>query len=90
MQSSLYEPVPGNDNLLAEYRQTLETASIFDVSNDGHLEATGPEAPAFLHNLSTNDIKNVPLGGGCEAYFCDHRAQGPGPRVHLPRFGRWR
>jgi tRNA-modifying protein YgfZ len=78
MASSLYESVPGNDNLPTEYRQTLEGASIFDVSNHGHLEATGPEAPAFLHNLSTNDIKSVPLGGGCEAYFCDHRAKALG------------
>jgi folate-binding protein YgfZ len=29
----------------------------------------------FLGNLSTNDTKNLPLGGGCEAYFCDARAK---------------
>ena len=29
----------------------------------------------FLGNLSTNDIKSLPLGGGCEAYFCDPRAK---------------
>ena len=29
----------------------------------------------FLGNLCTNDIKNLPLGGGCEAYFCDSRAK---------------
>src|SRR5262249_41059312 len=25
--------------------------------------------------LCTNDIANLPLGGGCEAYFCDRRAK---------------
>ena len=39
------------------------------------LVLTGPDAPMFLGNLSTNDIKNLPLGGGCEAYFCDSRAK---------------
>src|SRR5947209_7133549 len=59
----------------AEYRTTLDGASLFDVSHRGKLELNGPEAPAFLHNLCTNDIINLPLGGGCEAYFCDRRAK---------------
>jgi tRNA-modifying protein YgfZ len=59
----------------AEYRSTLEGASLFDRSHQGKLELTGPEAPAFLHNLCTNDINNLPLGGGCEAYFCDRKAK---------------
>ncbi len=58
-----------------EYQRTLNAASLFDVSNRGKLELTGPEAPQFLHNLCTNDINNLPLGGGCEAYFCDARAK---------------
>src|SRR5258708_7877615 len=62
-------------NVFGEYRATLDGASIFDCSNQGKLEVAGPEAPAFLHNLSTNDIKKLPLGGGCEAYFCDQRAK---------------
>ena len=61
MLASLYDLVPIHDDPLVEYRQTLEGASIFDVSNHGHLEISGPEAPAFLHNLSTNDVKNLPL-----------------------------
>ena len=36
---------------------------------------TGPDAPQFLHNISTNDIAGLPLGGGCETYFCDPRAK---------------
>jgi folate-binding protein YgfZ len=48
---------------------------LFDTSATGKLRLTGPDAPAFVSNLSTNDIKAVPLGGGCETYFCDHRAK---------------
>ena len=58
-----------------EYRAALESAAIFDRSPTGKVEVAGKDAPAFLHNLSTNDINGLPLGGGCEAYFCDHRAK---------------
>jgi tRNA-modifying protein YgfZ len=54
---------------------TRESCSVFDRSPQGKLEVTGKDAPSFLHNLGTNDIINLPLGGGCEAYFCDHRAK---------------
>lgn len=60
---------------LAEYRNTLQGASLFDRCFRGKLELTGPEAPSFLHNLSTNDIENLPLGGGCLAYFCTPTAK---------------
>lgn len=50
-------------------------ALLFDTSTAGKLRLTGPDAPSFLSNLSTNDIKALPLGGGCETYFCDHRAK---------------
>ncbi len=62
-------------NTLEEYCAALDGAAIFDRSNQGKLEVAGPEAPVFLHNLSTNEIKNLPLGAGCEAYFCDLRAK---------------
>src|SRR4051812_3444816 len=58
-----------------EYRQTREGASLFDVSARGKLELTGPDAPAFLHNLCTNDVANLPLGGGCEAFFTNAKAK---------------
>ena len=60
---------------LAEYESTLKEASLFDLSHHGKLEVVGPDASTFLHNLCTNDIKNLPLGGGCEAYFCNVKAK---------------
>ncbi len=58
-----------------DYQLTLSEAVVFDRPGEGHIELTGKDAPAFLHNLCTNDINNLPLGGGCEAYFCDLRAK---------------
>lgn len=58
-----------------DYTAAITTAALFDRSATGKLVARGDDAPMFLGNLSTNDIKNLPLGGGCEAYFCDPRAK---------------
>src|SRR5438270_10730568 len=58
-----------------DYQAALAAAALFDTSAAGKLEVSGPDAPAFLSNLSTNDVKNLPLGGGCETYFLDHRAK---------------
>jgi len=58
-----------------DYTAALTAAALFDTSAAGKLLLTGPDAPMFLGNLCTNDIKNLPLGGGCEVYFCDSRAK---------------
>src|SRR5262245_28236435 len=58
-----------------DYTAALNSAALFDTSAPAKLLLTGPDAPMFLGNLSTNDTKNLPLGGGCEAYFCDPRAK---------------
>lgn len=49
--------------------------AFFDRSNVGKVKLTGPDAVNFLHNLITNDLKNLAVGGGCEAYFCERRAK---------------
>jgi folate-binding protein YgfZ len=59
----------------AEYRQARSGAALFDVSHRGKLELTGPDAPNFLHNLCTNDVVNLPLGAGCEAFFTSAKAK---------------
>jgi folate-binding protein YgfZ len=59
----------------AEYRAATTAAALFDRSTAGKVEASGPDAPAFLTNLSTNDLRELPLGGGCETYFLDHKAK---------------
>ncbi|MFO0852465.1 MAG: glycine cleavage T C-terminal barrel domain-containing protein [Gemmataceae bacterium] len=59
----------------ADYQAALTGAALFDRSAAAKLLLTGPDAPQFVHNISTNDINGLPLGGGCETYFCDARAK---------------
>lgn len=58
-----------------EYEATRTTAALFDRSSRGKLTATGTDAAVFLHNLSTNDVKALPPGHGCEAFFCTATAK---------------
>jgi tRNA-modifying protein YgfZ len=59
----------------AEYARTRAAASVFDVSHRGKVELSGPDAPSFVHNVCTNDVVNLPLGGGCEAFFTTAKAK---------------
>ena len=58
-----------------EYQAATSSAALFDYSHAAKLQVSGPDAPGFVHNISTNDITSLPLGGGCETYFCDARAR---------------
>ena len=62
-------------NVPLGYEAAITTAALFDVSDRGKLELTGDDAPSFLHNLSTNNVNDLPLGGGCEAFFTTHKAK---------------
>lgn len=58
-----------------EYSAARNSAILVDVSHRSKVEVAGPDAPTFLHNLCTNDIASMPLGAGCEAFFCTNRAK---------------
>jgi folate-binding protein YgfZ len=58
-----------------EYQAALSAAAVFDTSSAAKVELTGTDAPKFFHNLCTNDVESLPLGGGCEAYLCDRLAK---------------
>lgn len=58
-----------------DYRIAREHAVFFDVSDRGLVQLTGPDARKFLHNLCTNDILNLPIGGGCEAFLATAKAK---------------
>ncbi len=59
----------------AEYRRAREDVVLFDLSTRGKIEVTGPEAATFLHNLLTNDIKNLAYSHGCETFLCNAQAR---------------
>jgi len=60
---------------VTEYDAAFSGAVLIDYSHASKLRLTGNDAPMFLGNLSTNDIKSLPLGGGCPTYFCDSRGK---------------
>lgn len=57
------------------YDAARTTGVVFDVSTRGKIELVGSEAGVFLHNLSTNDVKTLPIGQGCETFFCTATAK---------------
>ena len=57
----------------SEYNALTAGAGFVDVSDRAKLEITGDDRAAFLHNLTTNAIKSLEPGQGCEAFMLDVR-----------------
>jgi folate-binding protein YgfZ len=53
---------------LAGYRAATESVAWSDRSGRVRLEIGGPDRAKFLHNLTTNDVRRLPVGRGCEAF----------------------
>ncbi len=51
------------------YHQARTSIVLFNRSDRGRLEILGPDRAKFLHNLTTNDIKRMVRGTGCEAFI---------------------
>ena len=60
---------------VTEYVSAKNHAALFDVSSRSKVEVTGTDAGTFLNNLCTNDVKNLALGAGCEAFFATIKAK---------------
>jgi len=58
-----------------ESRAACDHAALFDLSDRGKIELLGREALFFLNNLCTNDVKNLAVGAGCEAFLCTAKAK---------------
>jgi folate-binding protein YgfZ len=50
-------------------------AMLFDLSAAAKIEVAGPDARSFLHNLCTQDVKNLPVGGFAEAFLTTNKAR---------------
>jgi folate-binding protein YgfZ len=61
--------------LQAKYEAAIQNCAWFDLSDRTKIEITGVDRAAFLHNFCTNDIKNLPVGRGVEAFLCDGRGK---------------
>jgi len=57
-----------------DYRAAHESLAYAVLPRRTQIELTGDDRASFLHNLSTNHIKQLPVGQGCEAFLLN--AQG--------------
>lgn len=51
------------------------TATLFDLSDYGKIELAGPDSRFFLHNLCTQDVKDLPIGDSREAFLTTTKAR---------------
>lgn len=51
-----------------QHRAARDGAAWIDRSDRARLRVSGPDRAKFLHNLTTNDIKRLAVGRGCEAF----------------------
>ena len=52
----------------SEFEAITTHVGLVDRSDRVRLEITGPDRAKFLHNLTTNEIKRLAVGRGCEAF----------------------
>jgi len=52
-----------------QYAALTRGAGLVDFSDRTQLELTGADRAAFLHNLSSNEIRKLAPGEGCEAFL---------------------
>jgi len=52
----------------SEFESIAAHAGLVDRSDRVRLDITGPDRARFLHNLTTNEVKRLPAGRGCEAF----------------------
>jgi folate-binding protein YgfZ len=63
------------DTILQQYQAACSDAVLFDLSANAKVELSGPDARQFLHNICTNDVKNLADGSGCEAFLTTAKAR---------------
>jgi tRNA-modifying protein YgfZ len=61
--------------MFTDYQAAVESAAVFDLSDRAKIELAGKDAREFLHNLCTQDVKNLPVGGAREAFLTTNKAR---------------
>ena len=49
----------------------FDTVGVVDLSARGKLELSGDDAVGLLHKFCTNDVNNLAVDAGCEAFVLD-------------------
>jgi folate-binding protein YgfZ len=58
-----------------EYQAILESVAVLDLCYAGKLLVTGRDRVRYLHNMLSNDIKNLRAGSGCYATLLTHQGR---------------
>lgn len=53
------------------YEALTQSAGLVDFHDRTQVELRGDDRASFLHNLTTNEIRKLPVGSGCEAFLLD-------------------
>ena len=71
-----------------DFQKMATHAGLFDRSDRCRLEIRGPDRAKFLHNLTTNEIKRLPAGKGCESFVTNLRGKTVGYVIVLAETDR--
>lgn len=62
----------------------------FEVSNEALIDVRGIDAPAFLQGMVTQDVVQLPVGGGAPAFILDHKGKMIAPLfIYRPETGTY-
>lgn len=59
----------------SEALETLRHGGVLAWEKRGRVELRGKDRTTLLHGLCTNDIKKLPVGRSCEAFFCQYQGK---------------
>ncbi len=62
-------PIALSPNELPQYDALTRHAGLVDLGHRSQIELTGADRAAFLHNLSTNEVRKLSAGAGCETFL---------------------
>ena len=68
----------------AEHTAVREGAGMFDVSHMGEFRVTGPDAEAFLQQVTTNDVSKLRAGRAQYNWLPGEYGRPGGRYLHLP------
>jgi folate-binding protein YgfZ len=60
---------PSNADWIAEYDALVGGVALVEPGQRTQIELAGQDRASFLHNLSTNEIRKLAVGAGCEAFL---------------------
>ncbi|MEX0677297.1 MAG: glycine cleavage T C-terminal barrel domain-containing protein [Pirellulales bacterium] len=63
------DPPTHHPDWIAQYDALVSSAGLVELAERTQIELTGADRATFLHNLCTNDVRQLEVGAGCEAFL---------------------